>query len=514
MPARTARPCPRRVPELLAALPEVNGIEPFRNYTITATDAAQIGVIPEKLPDQGKLKALPYTSLLELVAERFHSEQDFLRRLNPGHNLSTLKADDTLRVPNVSDPLDVTKLAQEGRFLPVRKEFEPRIVKVDTKEKMLDVFEDGHILASFPITPGSTTLPAPIGTWKILSIASMPYFRYDDMMLNHGIRSENFVQLPPRTQQSGGRDVDGLEQKRHRPARHEQPGNHWTRREPRVHPAGELGRREAQYPSDSGCDRKDRVKFVSGIMNIGVRLLSAFVCLLAVGNSSAASAGKSLVSPDEKWITVPRGFMASHVVRPAGSRDQIFRAIVDVPPSATAKDAHPNITRASGDDAVDATALDYVKTLLRNGKTLSQQNQRAVLTFQLILHPYLAMLPAPQERPTSLKPNDTISGMMALDCRAFVSVKQTAPSKHNWYEYWTPKPAYPYHSRQKWENGECDIRITYPPDGGRPKEVAILKSSGHQVLDANSIFYVLGHWYAPNSPPQQVVKKEVEYRLE
>ncbi len=184
-------------PALLDALPEVRGIEPFHDYTVTGADAAQIGVIPEKLPDQGKLKALPYTSLLELVAERFHSERDFLRRLNPGMSLDALKAGDTLRVPNISNPLDPTKLAQQGRFLPERKEFQPRVVRVDTKEKMLDVLEDGQILASFPITPGSTTLPAPIGTWKIVSIASMPYFRYDDMMLNHGVRSENFVELPP-----------------------------------------------------------------------------------------------------------------------------------------------------------------------------------------------------------------------------------------------------------------------------------------------------------------------------
>ena len=184
-------------PALLAALPEVKNIDPYKNYTVTAADGAQIGVVPETHEAQGKAKALPYTSRLELLGERFHSEKDFLRRLNPGINLDALHTGDTVRVPNIAEPLDVTRLAQHGRFLPVRKEFEPRVVKVDTKEKMLDVFEDGQILASFPITPGSTALPAPIGTWKIVSIASMPYFRYDEMMLNHGIRSENFVQLPP-----------------------------------------------------------------------------------------------------------------------------------------------------------------------------------------------------------------------------------------------------------------------------------------------------------------------------
>jgi lipoprotein-anchoring transpeptidase ErfK/SrfK len=184
-------------PALLAALPEARRIDPYTEYTLTADDAAQIGSIPDDRAAQGKLKSLPYTSALELVAERFHAERDFLRRLNPGRNLDALQAGDRLQVPNIAEPLYVNRLAQHGRFLPARPEFQPRVVHVDTREKMLDVIEDGRLLASFPITPGSTALPAPAGTWKLVNMASMPYFRYDEMMLNHGVRSENFVQLPP-----------------------------------------------------------------------------------------------------------------------------------------------------------------------------------------------------------------------------------------------------------------------------------------------------------------------------
>jgi lipoprotein-anchoring transpeptidase ErfK/SrfK len=185
-------------PELLKALPAARDVDPvYIDYTFTADDAALIGAIPDDRAAQGKLKSLPYTSPLELVAERFHSERDFLRRLNPGRNLDALRAGDRLRVPNIDSPLYVARLPQHGKFLPARPEFQPRVVKVDTQEKMLDVIEDGQLLASFPITPGSTTLPAPVGTWKLVNSASMPYFRYDEMMLNHGVRSENFVQLPP-----------------------------------------------------------------------------------------------------------------------------------------------------------------------------------------------------------------------------------------------------------------------------------------------------------------------------
>ena len=191
------RTFPEPGPALLDALPEVRAVDPFKEYTVTAADAAQIGTIPEDRAAQGRQASLPYTSLLEEMGERFHAECAFLRRLNPGQNLAALAAGSRLRVPNVADPLDVTRLARQGRAIPARPEYRPRVVMVYTKEKMLDVLEDGQLLASFPITPGSTTLPAPPGTWKIENMASLPYFRYDEMMLAHGVRSANFVQLPP-----------------------------------------------------------------------------------------------------------------------------------------------------------------------------------------------------------------------------------------------------------------------------------------------------------------------------
>ncbi len=196
----THRPLPPVGPALLAALPAARGVQPYARYTVTADDLAQVGPIPEDRAAQGRLKALPYTSVLELLGERFHAERDFLRRLNPGRDLDRLAPGDTVRVPNVADPLYVGRglaVGPDGHTLAPRPEFRPRVVMVHTKEKMLDVLEDGRLLASFPITPGSTTLPAPPGTWKIETMNSLPFFRYDENMLEHGVRSAEFVNLPP-----------------------------------------------------------------------------------------------------------------------------------------------------------------------------------------------------------------------------------------------------------------------------------------------------------------------------
>ena len=196
----THRDLPPVGPALLAALPAARAVQPYARYTITAGDLAGVGPVPDDHVAQGKLKALPYASVSELLAERFHAERDFLRRLNPGMDLDRLAAGDPVRVPNVADPLYVglgLALRPDGHTLAPRPEFRPRVVMVHTKEKMLDVLEDGRLLASFPITPGSTSLPAPPGVWKIETMASLPFFRYDESMLQHGVRSANFVNLPP-----------------------------------------------------------------------------------------------------------------------------------------------------------------------------------------------------------------------------------------------------------------------------------------------------------------------------
>jgi lipoprotein-anchoring transpeptidase ErfK/SrfK len=81
--------------------------------------------------------------------------------------------------------------------LPHRPEFAQRIIKVDVKDRMLDLVDANRVIASFPITPGSKSLPAPIGTWKVVKVTTMPIFRWDEAMLKHGRRSGNFYTIPP-----------------------------------------------------------------------------------------------------------------------------------------------------------------------------------------------------------------------------------------------------------------------------------------------------------------------------
>jgi hypothetical protein len=73
----------------------------FTTYTIKADDLAYVGNLPTAHEEQAKLKFLPYTSLLEFVAERYHSAETYIQKLNPGMDWEHLEPGDELRVPNV-----------------------------------------------------------------------------------------------------------------------------------------------------------------------------------------------------------------------------------------------------------------------------------------------------------------------------------------------------------------------------------------------------------------------------
>ena len=68
----------------------------YTNYTIREDDSKFVGPLPTEHAEQATLKMLPYTSLLEFVAERFHSSESYIQKLNPGKKWEGLKPGDVL----------------------------------------------------------------------------------------------------------------------------------------------------------------------------------------------------------------------------------------------------------------------------------------------------------------------------------------------------------------------------------------------------------------------------------
>jgi len=58
----------------------------YTTYIIRDEDLKLVGDVPSGHAEQAKLKWLSYTSLLEFVAERYHSAESYIQKLNPGEN--------------------------------------------------------------------------------------------------------------------------------------------------------------------------------------------------------------------------------------------------------------------------------------------------------------------------------------------------------------------------------------------------------------------------------------------
>ena len=167
----------------------------YAEYTVAPADLKTVGPVPTKPSEEAKVKRMPYASLTEFLEERYHASPDFLKKLNPGKNLDASKPGDIVRVPNVA-PFKLEDIKNE-HFLPDHPEFMTRSIYINTRDKMLDLYDNQSLIAAFPITPGSKTLPAPPGKWVIVGVVTLPDFRWDEEMLQHGRRSANAFEIPP-----------------------------------------------------------------------------------------------------------------------------------------------------------------------------------------------------------------------------------------------------------------------------------------------------------------------------
>ncbi len=173
---------------------------PVALASYTVREEMQAYINPE-LPEDPRFwqnyKAMLYRSMDELVAERFHTDETFLQKANPGLNTSKLKPGDVVQVPSVR-PFKIELVKQYQGF----KEdaiLSRHIVVIDTTERMGAVYdEDEHMIAAFPITPGKPQF-IPHGQWKIVNMTTTPDFRYDKKFLEEGQRGDEStaMHIPP-----------------------------------------------------------------------------------------------------------------------------------------------------------------------------------------------------------------------------------------------------------------------------------------------------------------------------
>ena len=146
-------------------------------------------------PPANSTASLPVRSMAELIAERFHTDETFLQKLNPGVDLDNLSPGQLVTVPNVR-PFRIEEIKKFQGFKedPVLSK---NIVVIDTQARMGAIYDSQErMLAAFPITPGKPQF-IPVGQWKITHMTTTPNFRYDKQFLEQGQRSEEAFEIPP-----------------------------------------------------------------------------------------------------------------------------------------------------------------------------------------------------------------------------------------------------------------------------------------------------------------------------
>lgn len=173
--------------------------------------------LPTEHAEQAKKNRMSYRSYVEFMAERYHTSSDFLRETNGDQVLKDLAPRSTIRVPNVA-PFKVEDIT--GTRYPNDPQLSKRQVVVDTKINQVRIYQPAPaaivvadptklgstppanrnpaLIASFPITPGETKF-IQLGTWELRSMVELPWWRYDQSLLDTGVRGSdaNALNIPP-----------------------------------------------------------------------------------------------------------------------------------------------------------------------------------------------------------------------------------------------------------------------------------------------------------------------------
>lgn len=185
---------------------------------------------------QASRKDMPYRSMGEFMAERYHTTVEFLKHLNGNSKVNNAYPGATLLVPNI-EPFKIEQM-RIGRSFGNHPTLSARWAVVDTDDRQIRIYEPlsihppepkkkgffslfkkkkvydlsfgspdlkvdltpadevgAQLVASFPITPGQPQFIRR-GTWKMKNSVQFPTWRFDDALLKTGKHSNEGLTIP------------------------------------------------------------------------------------------------------------------------------------------------------------------------------------------------------------------------------------------------------------------------------------------------------------------------------
>ena len=166
------------IKEALAA----TGGDPFTTYTITATDAAgpYVASVPADYGEKAKLERMSFTSVSEMLAERFHMDEGYLKTLNPGANFG--RPGTVIKVANIGVNISTPVV---------------RIVADKGRKQVRAYDAAGKLVALYPATIGSADTPSPSGNHTVARIALNPEYTYNPKLNFKQGNNDKVLTIPP-----------------------------------------------------------------------------------------------------------------------------------------------------------------------------------------------------------------------------------------------------------------------------------------------------------------------------
>lgn len=154
----------------------------FTQYTITQSDVNQYyaASIPTDYALKAQMPAMAYTSLKEMLAERFHMDETYLQAINAGAHFN--RAGEVIKVVNLKLP---------------KREPIARIIADKARKQVRGYNSAGKLIVAYPSTIGSSDNPSPSGTVEVQRIVFNPNYTYNPNINFKQTGNNRILTIPP-----------------------------------------------------------------------------------------------------------------------------------------------------------------------------------------------------------------------------------------------------------------------------------------------------------------------------
>ncbi|KQT82255.1 ATP synthase [Aurantimonas sp. Leaf443] len=176
------RPLPTGDPRAIAEELDASGGPAIVTYEITAEDVSgpYVASIPSDYGEKALLPAMSYERVTEMLGERFHMDEAYLKEINPG--------------------ADFTRPGTRVKVAAVGETVKGEVVRIEAdkgREQVRAYGADGTLIAAYPSTIGSSDTPSPSGTVQVSRIAFDPNYTYNPKINFKQGTNDKILTIPP-----------------------------------------------------------------------------------------------------------------------------------------------------------------------------------------------------------------------------------------------------------------------------------------------------------------------------